>query len=273
MDIIQVNQQTCSQCGICATVCGRGLIDFEEDDYPRPNAVAETECILCGHCVAVCPTGSLTHHQMPVDECLPVRKSLEISAEQCDHMLKSRRSIRVYENRPVPRDVITRIIEIARYAPTGHNSQDVEWLVIDNKDELQRLRKVGMDCLRWVIDTQPELASGLNIERMLEREESGENVFLRNALAIIVAHADKNSLIAVVDCTIALSYFDLAARSVGLGCCWNGYLYYMANYYPPMQEAMNLPEGHTTYGCMMIGYPKFSYQRIPLRKPPKINWR
>jgi nitroreductase len=210
---------------------------------------------------------------MPVEECPPVQKSLEITAEQCEYLLKSRRSVRVYKNKPVPRDVIARVIEIARYAPTGHNGQDVEWLFIDSREELQHLRKTGVECLRWIIDTQPTLGEELNIKRMLEREESGENVFLRDAPAIIVAHADKNSLIAVVDCTIALSYFDLAARGAGLGCCWNGYLYYMANYYPPMQEAMKLPEGHTTYGCMMIGYPKFSYHRIPLRKQPRITWR
>ena len=273
MDNIQINQQTCSQCGICATACGRGLIDFQVDDYPKPRAVAETECILCGHCLAVCPTGSLTHREMPVEECPPVQKNLEITAEQCEYLLKSRRSIRVYENKPVPRDVIAQLIEIARYSPTGSNSQNVEWLVIDSKEELRRLRETGMECLRWIIDTQPAIASALNITRMLEREESGENVFLRDAPAIIVAHADKNSIIAVVDCTIALSYLDLVARSVGLGCCWNGYLYYMANYYPPMQEEMSLPKEHTTYGCMMMGYPKFSYHRIPLRKPPLITWR
>jgi len=273
MNIIQVDQKTCSQCGICAEACGRGLIDFQVNNYPEPNTVAESECITCGHCVVVCPTGSLTHRDMPVEKCPTIQESLRITAEQCEHFLKSRRSIREYENKPVPRDVIAQLIETARYAPTGHNDQDVEWLVIDNREDLRRLRRIGVDWLNWISSNQPQVASSLNIERMLERDKNGENVLLRDAPVIVVAHADKNSLIAIVNCTIALSYFDLAAKSVGLGCCWNGYLYFIANSFPPMQEALSLPEGHAAYAFMMMGYPKLSYHRIPLRKSPRITWR
>jgi len=272
MDMIQVDQQTCTQCGICAIACGRGLIDFRINDYPKPNALTDSECILCGHCVAVCPTGSLTHREMPVEKCPPVQKGLQVTAEQCEQLIRSRRSIRVYKRKPVPRDIIARLIEIARYAPTGHNEQDVEWLVIDTREQLRRLQRTGVDWLRWVISNQPEIAATLNLKRMLEREENSKNVLLRDAPVIIVAHADKDKSLAIVHCTLALSYFDLAAQSMGLGCCWNGYLYFIANSFPPMQEVLSLPEGHAAYGFMMMGYPKLSYHRIPLRKPPRITW-
>jgi hypothetical protein len=40
-----------------------------------------------------------------------------------------------------------------------------------------------------------------------------------------------------------------------------------------MQKALALPEGHQSYGAMMVGYPKFNYHRLPSRKPPPITWR
>jgi len=273
MDFIEINQQTCTQCGLCALACGRGLIDFQVNGYPEPQAIDELECSVCGHCVAVCPEGSLIHKNMPVDECLPIKKELEITAEQCEYLIKSRRSIREYENKPVPRDIIANLIESARYAPTGHNDQNVEWLIIDSSEVLRRIREAGMDCLRWIMKTQPETASAMNVERMLERDRSGENVLLRDAPVLVVAHADKGNQMAIINCTIALTYFDLVAKSTGLGCCWNGYLYFMANAFPPMQEAFALPEGKAVYGCLMMGYPILSYSRIPIRKQPSITWR
>lgn len=74
-------------------------------------------------------------------------------------------------------------------------------------------------------------------------------------------------------CTIALTYLELAATSMGLGTCWAGYFNVAATSFPPMQEALALPPGHQAFGSMMVGCPKFSYHRLPLRNPPAISWR
>jgi nitroreductase/NAD-dependent dihydropyrimidine dehydrogenase PreA subunit len=273
MEIIQVNQETCTQCGICAAVCPGGLIDFKTGGYPQPTPPAELVCVRCGHCVAVCQPGSLTHREMPVEQCPPLTEGLQITAEQCENWLKSRRSIRVYRDKPVPRDVIVRLIETARYAPSGHNVQDVEWLVIGNREQLLRLEDIGMDWLHWTRENQPQMALTLDMERILEHEEKAKNVFLRDAPVLIVAHAAKGSPMSLINCTIALTYLELAARGMGLGCCWAGFIYFMANSFPPMKEALALPDGHNACGCMMLGYPRYSYHRLPLRKQPSITWQ
>ena len=74
-------------------------------------------------------------------------------------------------------------------------------------------------------------------------------------------------------CTLAVSYVDLMAQSMGLGTCWAGFFNAAANLWPPMNEALGLPEGHASFGAMMIGYPAFTYARIPLRKEARITWR
>ena len=273
MDLFKVNQQTCNQDGICAAICPAGLIDFRKGGYPTPIAEAEEICVRCGHCVAVCPTGSLSHREIPLDRCLPVRKDFLLTAEHCEYFLRSRRSIRVYKKKQVPRKDIARLIEIARYAPSGHNSQCAEWLVLGNKDELRKLAGIVADWMRWMIGNMTEIASYLHLDRTVKRWADGKDIILRDAPAVIIAHAAKDNGMAPVACTIALTYLELAATSMGLGCCWAGYFNAAATTFPPMIEALQLPAGHQSFGSMMVGYPKFSYHRLPVRKSLGITWR
>jgi len=205
-----------------------------------------------------------------------IEKGLKVTPEQVEQFLKSRRSARVFKNKPVSREIITRLIEDARYAPTGHNLQEVEWLVIDNKKELDLIEELGIDWLKWVIKNLPQVAAASNMEEKLERQQLHNNAFLRGAPVLIVAHASKESsvsFLAGVDSANALSYLDLAANSLGLSTCWAGYVYIMANTFPPVKETIALPEDHATFGCMILGYNKFKYYRIPCRKDPRIVWR
>ncbi|NQU15281.1 MAG: nitroreductase family protein [Desulfobacteraceae bacterium] len=92
---------------------------------------------------------------------------------------------------------------------------------------------------------------------------------------MIVAHGPNDLPIPASGsgCTIALTTLELAAPSFGLGACWGGYFNATANNYPPLRQALDLPENHDPYGAMMIGYPTYGYHRIPLRKDPDIKWR
>jgi len=144
---------------------------------------------------------------------------------------------------------------------------------LGREDELQRLAGIVADWMRWMIDNMPEFAAAMHLARTLGRWEEGIDVILRNAPILIVAHAEKENRLAPATCTIALTYLELAATSMGLGCCWAGYFNAAATSFPPMMEALSLPGGHQAFGSMMVGYPKFKYHRLPSRKPPQITWR
>ena len=179
--------------------------------------------------------------------------------------------MRVYKEQPVEREKLAKLIDIARYAPSGHNGQPVEWLVITDKNEVKQLAELTADWLRWLIKEQPQLASALQAKRVVSGWDSGLDTISRNAPHLIVAHANKDML--ARDFQIALEYLELAAFSQGLGACWAGYMQGAAAFYPPMVEALKLPEGHQSYGAMLVGYPAHKLARIPLRKKPKIIWR
>ena len=61
--------------------------------------------------------------------------------------------------------------------------------------------------------------------------------------------------------------------SMGLGGCWGGFFQAAVEFYPPMNAAIGLPEGHLSYECMVLGYPKYPYHRTPKRKEPTVIWR
>ncbi|MBU0698434.1 MAG: hypothetical protein ABIK98_00325 [Pseudomonadota bacterium] len=60
---------------------------------------------------------------------------------------------------------------------------------------------------------------------------------------------------------------------MGLGCRWAGYFNAAATTFPPMKAALSLPREHESFGSMMVGYPQFSYLRLPMRRPPPTAWR
>lgn len=273
MDLLKVDKQSCDQDGICAAVCPAGLIEFKKEQFPDAVEDADELCIRCGHCVAVCPRGSLSLRDMAAEECKAVREDLLLSSEQCEQFLKNRRSIRNYREKSVDREKLLRLIDVARYAPSGHNSQGVSWLVLGQKEELHHLAGIVADWMRYMLESMVDVALALRMDKTLERWERGNDVILRGAPAVVVAHGEKDNRMAPASCTIALTYLELAATGMGLGCCWAGYFNSAASTYGPLQKALALPAGHQPFGSMMVGYPKFKYKRMPQRRAPDITWR
>lgn len=282
--IFQINTETCNRDGLCMEVCPVHIIHLPEDGYPEPALGAEEVCIACGHCVAVCPTGSFDHRDVPLDKCLPLQKSLQPSAEQIEQLFQSRRSIRAYKDKPVDRELLQRLIEMAGWAPSAHNSRKVRWLVFGDREKLKALAATTVDWMRWMIETMPDRAEEFKFGRRVKQWDDGLDGILRGAPVLVVAHGEKEEALpagivhgmdnrtAPMDYVIGLSYLELAALSLGLGACWAGYVYKAANQYPPMHDALELPEGHQCYGAMMVGYSEITYRRIPPRDAPGITW-
>jgi nitroreductase/Pyruvate/2-oxoacid:ferredoxin oxidoreductase delta subunit len=271
MAVLEIDKETCTKCGLCAAICVGEFILFHEGKIPRPIPNIGQFCIRCGHCVSICPSDSIIHADIPFEECPPLEDSLRISFEQCAQLIKGRRSLRVFRDKAVPREVITDIIDVARYAPTGHNDQDVRWHVIDDKPTLQRIEEIGLDWMREVIARDSRMRE--LFERVLKRMEAGHPSFIRNAPALVIAHADRGHPMPAVDCALALGYFDLAANTAGLGCCWAGFFMMASNKFPALKELLALPGDQQVYGALMVGYPKFVRRRIPVRRPARITWR
>jgi len=274
MKLIEIDEQKCKRDGICASDCPSGIISLKDkDSFPEMIPGGEAACLVCGHCVAVCPHGALRHTKIPSKACPELIKDLLIGQEQVVQFLRSRRSIRQYRDKPVEKETIQRLIEVARYAPTGGNTQLVEWWVYTDRNDLRRFSAMVVDWMRQVIETVPPTSLPPYFPRILTAWQSGQDTILRNAPVLILALAPAESATGMVDLTIALSYLQLAALPMGLGTCWAGLVQRALLQWPPLKLALGLPEKSPHHYPMMLGYPRLEYHRLPERRQAKITWK
>jgi nitroreductase len=204
-----------------------------------------------------------------------IKKKLVIDEKRAIQFLRSRRSIRFYENKPVEKEKIKRLIEVARYAPTAGNMQPVEWLVLTDKSVLSALAAMTIDWLHQRLKDEPNLGKFYPpFLSILAQWDSGIDSVLRSAPVLIVASAPKEAVNGMVDVTLALSYLDLLSPTMGLGTCWAGLLQGAILSSPSLKEIVGIPSRHLHHYPLMLGYPKLkSYSRLPERKPPKISFK
>jgi len=273
MTPFEVDPEKCNRDGLCVEECpGRIIRLADKAGVPLPEADFASYCIACGHCVAVCPTGAFKLNGLGPDQCPEIVNDLKLTAEQAEQFLRSRRSIRTFKDKRVERAQLEKLLEMACYAPSAKNSQPWHWTVVENPTEVHRLAGLVIDYMRGFIAEKPKLAALFSYTRVVAAWDKGLERVCRGAPHLIVAHADKNWGFGAEDTALALSYLELYAPVLGLGTCWAGYFYSAVNAYPPLFEALKLPAKHKAFGAMMVGYPKFRYQRLVPRKPPKVSW-
>jgi len=274
MSLFFVDQEKCNKDGICAAECPLRLIELNDpNQVPTPIEGAEELCINCGHCVAVCPSAALTRKNMKPEECRPIRKDWVLEPEKLEHFLKARRSIRTYYDRAVDRETLTKLIETARFAPSGHNSQPVNWMVIYDGDKVRQLAAQVVDWLRCLLKKKSRSIQEMHLDRVVNAWDDGVDSVCRSAPHVIIAHALKDDPTSQAACAIALTYLELGAASFGLGTCWAGFFNVAATVWQPMRRSLELPDGHVCFGSMMIGFPRYKYHRLPLRNEANIIWR
>ena len=116
MSLFQIDESKCKRDGFCVSDCPSGIIQMKtKESFPTPIEGAEEICIKCGHCVAVCPTGAITLNVISPKDCGPMSKDFLPSEEQTSYLMRSRRSIRRYKDKPVDRSAIMDLISVASY--------------------------------------------------------------------------------------------------------------------------------------------------------------
>lgn len=274
MNLITISEEKCKKDGFCALECPMHIIRMPDSGhFPEAVEHADELCINCGHCLSVCPHGALTLKQTAPQDCAPLQKQLMPSAEQSVHFLKTRRSARMFKDKPVDRALIEQCIDAARYAPSGHNNEPVHWLVIHDPALTKRLSGIVCDWMRMLVENKMPIAQTLHLDLVVSKWDNGTDCILRGAPHIVVAHADKADITAQSAATIALTYLELAAHGLGLAATWAGFFHAAAAMFPPLVQELALPENHQCFGAMMIGLPKIKYHRIPPRKQARITWK
>ncbi|WP_094605704.1 nitroreductase family protein [Sporomusa silvacetica] len=277
MELIQVDQEKCIQCGLCANVCPTGVIALDSRQTPYVVKQYCIACLACGHCVAVCPQGALDHVKTPLASQMPLKNTTVPDAATAYQFLRSRRSIRNYQAKAVPREEILKLLDIARFAPTASNSQGIAYHVIDDPHTLNAITSASF---KWVEEQIKTAAPGTpHLAEMVlladNYRQNGKNVVLQNAPCLIVAVTDQNFFAVGRDnAHFSLTYVELYAPSLGLGTCWAGIIEYAsASGYKPLLELLNLPDNMCVAGALVAGYPQYRYKRLVGRDPLQVTWQ
>lgn len=145
-------------------------------------------------------------------------------SEDLLEFLLTRRSIRQFKPDPVPDELLVKILNISRYAPSAGNRQP--WVFVVVKDQ--------------------------EVKEKLSSLHAGSSPLIRAPVGVVVA-CDKNlsSISYQVDCANAAMYIMLAAHALGLGTVW---LQTMRNV-EAIQKILELPENYVPIAIIALGYP------------------
>ena len=288
MNWVSIDKDKCSECGLCVTRCM--LVFREKDGEIRARANEET-CNLCGHCVALCPTDAIVHHEMDMENFVPLADEPAYEAKDFFDFVRRRRSHRSFKEGPVAREHLETLVELCRYAPTGSNQQNFGVIVVEDKEKIRKFSDMTIDYFEQNLDkmeqaTKESEASGKAIpehlrpmygmadtlKRLVRARELGFEVIFHKAPAVMIFHAPKGTSTPKDDCVIASTTVVMAAMTMGLETCYIGLFEFAANTYEPIVNELNLPPDHKVYSVLILGYPKFKYLKAVDRKPMRVRW-
>ena len=281
MSFFSIDADKCDANGACVEECPVYLLTQPNKNEP-PIGIdgAEESCFNCGHCVSVCPSEALSYQgdktgkSLRPDQLVPIDRRRYPSTDQVIHMVKSRRAIRNFSDKPIERDLLESVIEVARYAPSGLNLQDTEWSVLATREEVAALRDQIFDWMRDVVENQPDHWAAYSFPPILASwEEQGIDTPTHNAPALLVTHSPKDSVAAVSMATIAMTYAEVTAVSLGIDTCWVGLLMMALEQWKPLRDYLKVPDNNETHACMLLGYAKYNYRLQPTKKQPVIHWQ
>lgn len=144
----------------------------------------------------------------------------------------TRRSIRSFQEKEIPREVLEQIVQAGLYAPSGHNYQTWKFTVVTNKEEIQKLAKV--------------------IGEKLERE----NYDMYQPQVLLVPSNKKDNPHAMEDNACALENIFLAAHSFGIGSVWINQLRDICEEVEVREilRSWGIPDEHRVFGMAALGY-------------------
>ncbi len=162
----------------------------------------------------------------------------------------SRRSVRNFSDRPIEKIYLEKILECARFAPSGHNMQTWKFTVIQNQNNISRLR---------------------DITQKVAKEKKTSFYGFLNPKVLIVVSNDRRNVCAVQDSACAIENIMLAANSYGMGSCWLNSWIEISDEETIRNElrTYQIPDTHIVYGIVALGYPS-GLVKTPAKKQDTV---
>jgi len=144
-------------------------------------------------------------------------------------LVKARYSVRSYQDKPVPEEILARILETVRLAPSGANRQPWRFVVVQDLETRKRLATACNG--QQFVGQAPVVVAGCGLmpDRIMRCGMPGDPI----------------------DLAIAMEHLALAATAEGLGTCWIG-----AFEQNKVRDVLGIPETARVVEVMTLGYPE-----------------
>ncbi len=258
-----INTEKCCGDELCINVCPRHCfsLNTEKKAQYKPRI---RSCFQCGHCIAICPKGAISFENVDAVDVELEKTHLDVQA--LSNLIKMRRSIRNFKEKPVPEEDLIKALNTVIYAPSGENLQDVSWLIVSDKEVIKEISRISIEVFS---ESEDEEAAEFG-KAMLAGFNRGRNRIAYNAPQIVFAYTPQGSLDAI-DPTIAMSYLELVLTSMGIGTCWAGFVSWAAAENKKLHNLLGIDENYSLSAAMLVGYAKFKFRRSTMRKALRVH--
>lgn len=156
--------------------------------------------------------------------------------------IESRRSIRKFKTTPIEQEKLMAILEAARLAPSGNNSQPWRFLIVTDNDDKQRIVEADHN-QQWMMDApvfivcMADLSARTGLAEPSPLLENNPSFDLKRVIR---------------DTSVAIEHILLESDAQGLGTCWTGWYEQV-----PMHSALDplgVPNEFFIVGIIALGY-------------------
>lgn len=168
--------------------------------------------------------------------------------------IATRHSTRKFKEEPVPQEVLDKVIEAGRQAPSGKHKNQSRFIVIRKKEVLQELIALVQQEFAKMEVTQE---NDDNFGGAIRAAKKGGYVFMYNAPVLIVVANKRDYGNKYADVSCAMQNMMLAANALDLGSCWINQLRWLQD--NPVLRAylqkLGMAEDEEVCASLSIGYP------------------
>lgn len=166
-------------------------------------------------------------------------------------------------DKPIPREIIDKLIEAGKWAPSGMNEQPWGFIVIEDKSLIKELSDRAIPYINKIVEKDPKFT------RYKKRMAVEDFSIFYHAPCVIIILGSIDAFSYQADCAMAAQNIMLIASSMGIGSCWVGMMSVLDSD-KWFREKFQLPDNYRVVAPLALGY--FENKDIPIieRKPPGI---
>jgi len=313
-----LDAERCDACRKCVDTCPGQLLELQGKTPVNRHLEGRSAlgCIGCKNCMAVCPNDAIdirgyyrvrsgfyrttlgapavpnpfgAEEPPPFEEIAPRLSEVE-------RVIYTRRSNRLFKKKKVPEDLIRRVLEAGRFAPSQGNCQPWSFVVVTDRElirriaqqcerrvsfisklylgnggggRLEKLKTFAVNALARVTPNNFDQRLAHGIDTIVSHDNW--EMFLGAPVLIIVAGDRRGIGQPLIDCMLAAHNMVLAAHSLGLGTCYVGFSK-MIETLPELKKELGIEWPYKVMTSVVLGYPRTRIDRAVPREKPPVRW-